>query len=108
MDALPEYHTCMRKMLLDDHECEANPMTGQEIEWEHPFTFAGPQINEKWAIVPLCWLVHSGGKMNKEINIWIALNRATPEELKKYSKAIPWFNRREHLNKIYGVPDMDL
>ena len=41
--------------------------------------------------------------LNKEINVWIALNRATDEELKKYSKAIDYIRMREVLNKKYGV-----
>ncbi len=103
----PIYQLCLRKELLDDHVCEPDPLTGKLIEWEHVINFGGPQLQRKWAIIPICWLVHRGGKLNKEINRWIALNRATPEELKAVSKAIPYLNMRERLNKIYGVPDMD-
>lgn len=99
----PTMKVCMRKLLLDDHECEADPLTGKLLDWEHVFTFGGSKINEAWAIISICWLVHRGGKLNKEINRWISLNRATDEELKAKSKAIPYINMREHLNKLYGT-----
>lgn len=102
MDADPTMHVCMRYELLHDHDCQEDPLTGRLIEWEHVFTFGGSKINQKWAIISLCWLVHRGGKLNKEINRWIALNRATPDELRAVSKAVPYLNMREHLNSIYG------
>lgn len=105
MDQDPTMHICMRNALLDDHTCERDPLKPwQEVEWEHVFTFGGSKVNQKWAIISICYLVHRGGKLNKEINRWIALNRATSEELKAVSKAVPYLNMREHLNKIYGVP----
>lgn len=104
MESDPMMHICMRYELLHDHDCEGDPLSGRLLEWEHAMTFAGSKINEKWAIISICWLVHRGGKLNKEVNRWIALNRATTEELKAVSKAVPYLNMREHLNKIYGVP----
>lgn len=79
------------------------------ITWEHTLIYGGKQIDEVWAIIKLCEFHHSvdnfqdGGDLNKEINVWIALNRATDEELKKYSKAIDYIRMREVLNKKYGV-----
>lgn len=104
MDADPLYHICLRNHILNDHECQPNPLNGQLIEWEHAIIFAGQQVNEKWAIIPICWYVHSGPKLNKEINVWLALNRATVEELKAVSKVVQYVNMRERLNKLYGVP----
>lgn len=106
MDRDPAMHICMRNELLHDHVCQANPVTDRMIEWEHAMYFAGSKINEKWAIIAICWLVHEGGKMNKEINRWIALNRATDDELRAKSKTTPYLNMREHLNKIYGEPEI--
>lgn len=102
MDMDEYYHRCARYDLLRDHICKPDPISGKLIEWEHAFIFAGKQINERWAIVPICWLAHRGGYMVKEINEWIALNRATDEELRKYSKAVDLIYKRNYLNKIYG------
>ena len=78
------------------------------ITWEHALIYAGKQIDEAWAIVKLCAYHHAvdqfqdGGDLQKEKNVWIALNRATDEELENYSKAINYKQKREQLNKIYG------
>lgn len=98
----PYYKTCIRARLLKDHVCEADPMTHKLIDWEHVLIYASKQVNEIWAIIPICWLVHRGGKLNKEINLWIALNRATDDELRKYSKAVNYIRERDRLNNIYG------
>lgn len=100
----PVMKMCMRNLLLFDHNCEPDPLTGRLVEWEHALTFGGSKINQAWAIISICWLVHRGGKLNKEVNRWIALNRATDDELRAVSKAIPYINERERLNKIYGKP----
>lgn len=78
------------------------------ITWEHSLTYAGRQIDEVWAIIKLCEYHHAvnnyqdNGNLNKEINVWLALNRATDEELIKYSKAINYINMRNNLNIKYG------
>lgn len=100
----PGMKICMRNALLNDHECQADPLNRKLIDWEHALTFAGSKINEPWAIISICWLVHRGGRLSKEINVWIALNRATEEELRAKSKSISYLNMRERLNGIYGVP----
>ena len=102
-DADPRYGRCMRQVALGDHLCNGNPMTGQFIEWDHTHIFAGRQTNEKWAIVAVCWYVHSGPGFNKEINVWIGLNQATEEELQRHSKAENLIAKRERLNKKYGT-----
>lgn len=102
----PEYKTCMRRHALKDHVCEADPLTGKLIDWEHAIIFGGKQLNEAWAIVPICYLVHRGGKLNKEINVWLALNRATDDELRAISKAVDYIRERARLNAIYGVPKL--
>lgn len=106
MDADPYYHECARANALHDHVCQGDPMRGGRlIEWEHAMYYAGSKINEPWAIVPICWLVHRGGEMIKEVNQWLALNRATDEDLAKYPKA-DFKRQREYLNGKYGVPPM--
>src|SRR5215510_1054527 len=46
------------------------------ITWDHAIIHAGRQINEKWAIIPLCEFHHLGYGLNKQINQCIALLRA--------------------------------
>lgn len=79
------------------------------ITREHALIYAGRQIDEAWAIPKLCAYHHAvdefqdGGDLQKEKNVWIALNRASDEELQKYSKVINYIRERERLNAIYGV-----
>jgi len=84
---------------------------GGRITREHALIYAGKQIDEAWAIVLICARHHSvdqyqdNGLLDKEKNIWIALNKATDEELIKYSKVINYINERYRLNKIYAKND---
>ena len=74
------------------------------ITWEHAWIYGGRQINEKWAIVPLCEYHHLGDGMDKAINQFISLMRATPEELKKYPR-VDWeqeLKRVKYLIKKHG------
>lgn len=84
MAADPYYTRCARQEAFGDHECQPDPMTGRLIEWEHAFIYSGRQIVDPWATVPLCWYVHRGPGLNKRINEFLALKRATVEDLKKY------------------------
>ncbi len=76
----PYYQTCSRA----NAECQGR------ITWEHVWIYAGKQVNEIWAIIPLCEYHHSvnwhqdGHGLNKKINEAISLARATVEDLKKY------------------------
>lgn len=72
----PYYSICARK----DSHCNGR------ITWEHAWVYAGKQINEKWAIIPLCWHHHLGTGLRKNINQLISLRRATMEDLMKYPK----------------------
>ena len=77
------------------------------ITWEHALIYAGKQIDEVWAIIKLCEYHHAvgkyqdGGNLLKEKNEWIALCRATDQELDKYPKA-NYKCRKQRLDKIYG------
>lgn len=96
---LQEPNICAR---INDGNCDGR------ITFEHSLIYAGRQIDEAWAIVKLCTYHHSvnehqdGDGLDKQKNIWIALNRATDEELEKYSKLINYKRERNRLNKIYG------
>lgn len=105
----PFYATCARAGLFDGnspshgyHRCEGR------ITWDHSVTFAGRQVQARWAITPLCARAHSvdafqdGGDLNKKINLWIALNRASDEALEAVSGATDYLALRGRLNAVYG------
>lgn len=100
MDADPYYERCSMEFRGD---CDGR------ITWEHAIIFASKQLNEKWAIIPVCAYHHGvdefqdRGDVKKEMHVWIALNRATDDELIAISKAIDYLKLRERLNKIYGT-----
>ncbi len=81
------------------------------ITLEHAIIHAGRQLNEKWAIIPLCAYHHSvdefqdGDGLDKELNEWVALSRATAEDLVTYSKAVDYLQRVVYLTGKYGVYD---
>ncbi len=100
MDRKPFYHQCARRALLNDHFCGIL----SKIDWEHAIINAGKQVNEEWAIVPICYWAHRGEGLVKEINVWIALNRATDDTLRAYSKARNYVRERDNLNETYGDP----
>lgn len=82
---------------------------GGRITWEHALIYAGKQIQEKWAIISLCARGHEvdgyqdARTMNKELNVWVALNQATDEELSRFSRAVPSYpSLRDRLNSKYG------
>lgn len=105
----------VKKQILEDSFYEKCCITGLfssevKIDWHHNFKYAGKQIDEKWSILPLeryykgknFHQYHEG--ITKEIQEkldWIMLNRATDEELKKYSKCIDLIEKRKKLNKKF-------
>ena len=97
----PEYKVCA-KSGFPGHICDGR------ITWEHAVIYAGKQVQARWAIIPICALAHSvdwhqnNGDLNKEVNLWIALNRASDEELDAYSKVIPYRAYRTRLNEKFG------
>lgn len=98
----PYYSICAKKGRFD-HVCSGR------ITWEHAVIYASNKVQKKWAIIPLCEFAHSvnthqdGGDLNKEINLWIAVNRATDDELRAISKAMDYIHHRAWLNAKYGV-----
>lgn len=75
---------------------------------EHAFIYAGKQINEDWAIIWLCAFHHAvdefqdGGNLEKDLNQFLALSRATPEDLAKYPRK-DWAQLRRYLTVKYGT-----
>lgn len=100
----PYYKSCARQEARHDHDCEGR------ITWEHAIVHAGSKVQESWALVPLCEWAHSvnscqdGGGLDKEVNVWLAINRATDDQLRQVSKVINYIRMREFLNKKYGKP----
>lgn len=84
------------------HECSGR------ITFEHAIIYGGRQLQRAWAIVSVCAKGHEvdnwqdAHTMDKNMNIWVALNQATDAELAEVSKAVDYKRRREYLNEIYG------
>lgn len=73
-----------------------------KIDWHHNLIYGGKQVNAKFCILPLADFVHRNIVKHKEKCDWIMWNRATPEEIQKYSKAINYQRELQRLNKKYG------
>ena len=84
-------------------KCCLTGKTDEKIEWHHNLIFAGSQVNEKFCILPLAQSVHREIEKYKEKCNWIMVNRATEDELRRYSKAINYLRLKETLNKKYGT-----
>lgn len=99
----------LRQQMQDDPYYDQCCVTGQKkwqtkIDWHHNLIFAGSQVNERWCILPLARSVHERvheQAIRKYVD-WIMLNRATDEELRKYSKVEDLIAKREKLNKYYA------
>lgn len=91
------YEACIRR---NDGECRGR------ITLEHALIYAGRQINEKWAILPVCEYHHAvgdfqgSGGLDKRFHEWVAVNRMTDEDEKKYPR-VDWGQLRKNLNKKY-------
>lgn len=76
---------------------------------EHAIYYKGKQLQEDWAILDICEFHHSvcnfqdKGNLNKEIHVWIALNRAPEARLRELSKAEDKLSLKGYLNSKYGV-----
>lgn len=94
----PYYQKCIRHK---EKTC------GGRITFEHAMIYAGRQINEKWAILPVCERHHGvngyqdRGDLDKRFHEWVAVNRMTLEDEKKYPR-VDWQQKRKLLNKIYA------
>lgn len=81
---------------------------GGRISIEHAIIFAGRQLDEPWALIPLCAKHHGVDQyqdvtaVNKERSEWVALNRATDQELLAVSKVINYIHKRNYLNEKFG------
>ena len=95
----------MREEISNDPFMKRCCITGSPlVSWEHCFNYAGRQINEPWAIVPLRRDLNTSHppKRVKEMCQLISLNRATKEDLAKYPKK-NWEQIKKHLTSKYGT-----
>ena len=102
IEADPDYRVCMLRS-YPDHLC------GGRLTREHALIVAGRQVDEKFAIISCCAKgqevdeYQDAHTMDKKLNVWVALNRATEEELASISKVINYQRLRDQLNKVYGT-----
>lgn len=95
----PFYRTCVRG---NEGTCKGR------ITIEHSIIFAGRQLDDMWSLLPVCEFHHGvnnhqdGGDLDKEKHLWVALNRATEDQLRIISKTINYLRERDRLNHIYG------
>lgn len=77
------------------------------VTFEHAWIYAGKQIQEKWAIIPLCEYHHDvcswqdRGALEKDLNRYESLRRATEADFKKYPKK-DWNQIWKYLKQKYG------
>lgn len=94
----PFYEKCIRHQ---EKQCSGR------VTFEHVWIYAGRQIQELWAIVPLCTLHHAvneyqeGGDLRKEIGQHVSLQRASDKDLEKYPKT-DWKQKRKYLESKYA------
>lgn len=97
----PEYKGCMLRA-HPTHSC------GGRITIEHPFIYAGRQVDFKNALISVCAKgqevdhYQDAHTMDKNLNRWVALNRMTEEEIESVAKVTDWSQEKERLNEIYG------
>lgn len=78
---------------------------GNPIEWHHNLIYAGRQVQEKFAILPVKRTIHAKASKQeiKHKLDWVMLNRATDQQLLTISKAKDYFLYKHYLNKKFGV-----
>lgn len=95
------YTKCARYECYKDHECQGR------ITREHALIYASRQVDEVFAIVPICAFAHGVdefqdcGILDKEKNQHIALSRATEKDFAKYYKS-DWKKKLEYFNSKFG------
>ena len=92
------YEQCVRHK---EKKCQGR------VTFEHAWIYAGKQIQEKWAIIPLCAYHHGvnefqdRGNLEKEIGQYHSIRRATGEDFALYPRK-DWYQIRDYLTEKYG------
>lgn len=84
-------------------KCCVTGCRNEKIDWHHNLKYASNQVNEKFCILPLSKSIHDNIVKYKEICDWIMWNRASDEQIARYSKAENYQYTKERLNKKYGT-----
>lgn len=90
----PFYKTCARSQ---EGECDGR------VTWEHAYTYGGKQIQEKWAILPLCVYHHLGLGLDKDLNHFLALIRADINDISARMPKKDWKQELIYLAKLFGA-----
>lgn len=94
----------IRKKIAADPFMSRCVWTGetQDISWEHPWIYAGHQIIDPWATVPLARRLNTSSMPTEIKNYcrWISLCRASTEDLAKYPKR-DWIFEKRRLTKMF-------
>ena len=79
-------------------------------EWEHSWTYARKQINEGWAIVPMCMPHHRGShqtfawrgeeQRTKEFGQWVSLCRGIKDAIQDYPRR-DWEQEKRFLDSKF-------
>ena len=85
----------MKTCIHENEECRGR------VEWEHAFTYRGRQINEAWAIVPVCTYHHRGPGLNKEYNQYRTIIRADIDDLCKRMPNKDWRQIKKYLSNKF-------
>ncbi len=85
---------CIYNTLGRQNECSGR------VEWEHAFTYK-QQINEPWAIVPVCSYHHRGAGLDKEYNQYRAIIRADIDDLVLRMPKKNWRQIKKYLINKY-------
>jgi hypothetical protein len=96
----------IREEMLKDKfykKCCVSGRKDERIEWHHNLIYASKQIQEKFCILPLLKSVHRDIVKHKEKCDWIMLNRASEQQLTKYSKVINYRHKLKILNEKFGT-----
>lgn len=84
----------MRRCIL----AESRDQCRGKVEWHHVWKYAGKQIQEVFAIIPLCTRHHEYEYRFRDLIKGVSLSRATPQELLRYPK-IDWEAEKEKYEK---------
>lgn len=94
----------LRDKIANDPFMQKCCYTGEikDVSWEHCWIYAGQQINESWAIVPLARRLNTSAMPVEIKNYcrWISLMRASKADLEKYPKK-DWRQEKRYLDSMF-------
>lgn len=82
--------------------CCVSGVTSEKIDFHHNLIFGNKQVQESFCILPLAKSIHDQITVYKDMCDWIMWSRATPDQIKKYSKAINYQRIFENLKQRFG------